>query len=284
MVTPSFEIVRPVVGDSPVLVEVPHAGMGLDATSAGWIEAPTCYLAREADLDVDRLFAGAPRLGATLVVAHVSRMVVDLNRGPDDYDGVTVLGGPDRNQPRGVIWRLTSDGRAVHRDRLPQDELERRLELHYRPYHQALRREIDAKRDQFGFAVMLCAHSMPTPRRIGPADGTAERPADLVPGTRGGTSAAPQWIDRVDRTCRDRGYRVTHDQPYRGGFATSHYGRPADDVHVVQLEIGRWLYMDETTFAPKPEGFAQVTRLADQLVADLVAQATARAQRPGGVT
>ncbi|MBW2456504.1 MAG: N-formylglutamate amidohydrolase [Deltaproteobacteria bacterium] len=263
MVTPSFEIVRPPSGDSPIVVEVPHAGMGLDAQSADWI---------------------SPRLGATLIVAQVSRMVVDLNRAADDYDGVTVRGGPERNQPRGVVWRLTSDGHAVQKDRLPQAELERRLDAYHRPYHEAVRHELDAKRDRFGFAVMLCAHSMPTPRALPRRGATPDPPTDLVPGTRGGSSAGYEWIELVDRCGRDQGYSVKHDDPYRGGFSTAHYGRPDEHFHVLQLEIARRLYMDEGTLAPDPTGFERVAALADLLVARLVEHGTARAQRRGGVT
>ncbi len=233
---------------------------------------------------MNELFAASPRLGATLIVAHASRMVVDLNRAADDYDGVTVLGGPERSQPRGVVWRLTSDGHPVQQDRLPQEELERRLDTYYRPYHEALRHELDAKRDRFGFAVMLCAHSMPTPRGTRQSSSPPHPWADLVPGTRDGSSAGAEWIELVDRCGRDQGYSVSHNAPYSGGFSTAHYGRPDEGVHVVQLEIARRLYMDEGTLAPDPRGFERVVTLADVLVARLVERGTARARRPGGVT
>jgi N-formylglutamate amidohydrolase len=40
---------------------------------------------------------------------------------------------------------------------------------------------------------------------------------------------------------------VAHDEPYKGGFTTQHYGRPRENVHVVQVELARRLYMNETT-------------------------------------
>jgi N-formylglutamate deformylase len=284
MVMPSFEIVEPEAGDSPIVVEVPHAGLEIDGESASWIAAPSHCRARDADLYVDELFAESPRHGATLVVARLSRYVVDLNRAEDDYDGTTVLGGPEQNRPRGVIWRLTSDGQRVHHERLTRAEAERRLEQYYRPYHAALTAVLERKRDRFGFAVLLCAHSMPTPRHRPRPDLTPGRMTDLVPGTCGGTSAAPHWIELVDSLSRAQGYQVQHDDPYRGGFSTVHYGRPADHFHAVQLDIARRLYMDETSLTRDPDGFPQVVAFANQLVTRLVEDGTTRVQRPGGVT
>src|SRR5690606_498800 len=125
------------------------------------------------------------------------RYVVDLNRADDDFDGAAVVGGPAKDRPRGVIWRLTSDGIPVLRDRMPQSEYQRRMAHFYYPYHEAVQRILLRKRARFGFAVMLCAHSMPTPRMrgLGSIGLVPGYDADLVPGTRGRSSAAASWID-----------------------------------------------------------------------------------------
>ena len=56
------------------------------------------------------------------------------------------------------------------------------------------------------------------------------------------------------------------------------YGRPAQGVHVLQLEINRALYMDEAALAPS-EGFARMQgcmmRLTERL--SLAAQQLAKA-------
>ena len=69
--------------------------------------------------------------------------------------------------------------------------------------------------------------------------------ADVVPGTRGRTTASKAVIDALDRVLRSEGVRVVHDDPYRGGHTTARLGDPANGVHVVQLELNRALYMDE---------------------------------------
>ena len=268
----SFEIVEPPSGQtSPVLVEVPHAGLWLDAEAATYMTVPARCMARDADLYVDELFADAPTLGATMLCTRLSRYIVDLNRAADDIDGSAVAGAPARDRPRGVIWRLTSDGLPVLREPLPRSEYLRRIRRFHEPYHRCLRETLERKREEFGFAVLLCAHSMPSPRPRG--RGITPRLADIVPGTRGRTSAGGPWIDLVERVGRQRGWRVQHDVPYRGGYATTHYGRPDDGIHAVQLEIARRLYMDEERLAKLPEGFSAVRDFAGELVATLVAEA-----------
>jgi N-formylglutamate amidohydrolase len=265
---PPFEVVEPAAGESPVVVEVPHAGVRLDAESLAWTIAPARSIARDADLYVDRLFEQAPGAGATLLVSRVSRYVVDLNRGETDVDGEAVEGGGRKPWPRGLVWRLTTEGDPILRAALPREELDRRIATVYRPYHDTLARLLARKRARFGYAVLLCAHSMPSRGRRGHSDPGSWR-ADIVPGSRGRTSAAGSVIDAVEREATAFGWSVRHDDPYRGGFSTAHYGKPEHGLHAVQVEIGRRLYMDEGSCRMDPQGFATVREFARSLVSRL---------------
>lgn len=268
MAPPPFLVLEPEV-DSPVLVEVPHAGTYVDPETARLLAAPARVVLQDADLLVDELYEGAPAVGATLLAAKHSRYVVDLNRAEGDIDGASVRGvrGPLRAS-RGVIWRLTGDGTSALVAPLERAELERRLASVYRPYHEALAALVARKVSRFGHAVVLAAHSMPS---VGASSrGPRAARADVVPGTRGRTSASGHYIDVVDAHARRAGLTVAHDDPYRGGFTTQHYGRPAHHVHVVQVELARRLYMDERTLEPTA-GFDATRRFCRELVAALVA-------------
>ncbi len=240
--------------ETPVVVEVPHAGLGATAEELNTLVAPAGSLARDADLYVDELYADAPSLGATLIYSTVSRYICDLNRAPQDIDALAVVGGRAPAAPHGLVWRSTTDGAPALSRPLSAPELEGRLEAIYRPYHDALGRLLERKRSRFGFVILLCGHSMPSRGRPD-ALGRATERADVVPGSRGGTSAHQIVIDLADQEAKRRGYSVSHDDPYRGGFSTAHYGRPALGVHALQIELARRLYMDEQTLARKPNDF-----------------------------
>jgi N-formylglutamate amidohydrolase len=267
-----FEVVEPPAGESPVVVEVPHAGLWIDPEALAYTVAPARSIARDADLYMDEICRDAPAAGATLLVARMSRLVVDLNRAEVDCDGDAVEGGSRAPFPRGLIWRLTTDGDPVIGGPLPRVELTRRLTGIYRPYHRALAALLERKRARFGFAVLLCAHSRPSQPRPPPPPGEPAPPfyrADLVPGSRGRTSAAAPVIDRVDALGRSLGWSVRHDDPYRGGFSTGFYGRPTKGVHAVQIEIARRLYMDEATHRIDPHGLRGVREFVRNLAARL---------------
>jgi len=253
---------------TPVVVEVPHAGLDVDALALGTLAAPARSLAQDADLYVDELYADAPDEGAALLVSHVSRYVCDLNRAETDVDSQAVEGGRARSAPHGVIWRATTENRPALVAPLTRAEYERRMSSIYRPYHAALTRLIGERVSRFGYAILLCAHSMPSQGRDGHSDPGVQR-ADVVPGSRGRTTAAASIIELPEELARQRGWSVAHDEPYRGGFSTSHYGRPNAGMHALQVELSRRLYMDEQTLAKKTNHFNEVRGFCRDLVARL---------------
>lgn len=266
----AFELTVPERGPTAVLVEVPHGSIALPPALQAEITAPAECLWRDADLHVDRLYQRAPTRGATLLAAKYSRYVVDLNRAPNDVDAKTVPDHPSprAHQPRGVVWRITTDGRPAISAPLTYAALGERLARFHAPYHAALEAQLERLRMRFGFAVLVAGHSMPSVGRAGHSD-TGSRRADVVPGTRGRSTADPRVIDLVDSHFRAAGLSVSHDDPYQGGYTTQHYGRPRERWHAVQIELNRAIYMNEETGELRERDAARVRTLLDELVEKL---------------
>lgn len=255
----TFELVRPDASkETPVIVEVPHAGLAVPTDVRAQLVVGDGAILRDSDLHVDRLFCRAPERGATLLTSTVSRYVVDLNRAPDDVDRQTVRDhpAPRPTQSRGVVWRTTTDGQPALSEPITYAELERRIARYHAPYHAALAAEIDRKKARFGHVVVVAGHSMPSAGKGGQG-----RRADIVPGSRGRTSAADGIIDLVERHFARAGLSVKHDDPYRGGWSTQRYGHPESGVHAIQIEINRALYADEATGEALPAGVARIESL-----------------------
>jgi N-formylglutamate amidohydrolase len=274
-----FDVVEPAdaASETPVVVEIPHAGLAVPSPYLETLAAPARALARDADLLVDALYADAPAEGATLLVARASRYVIDLNRSEADVDADVVEGA--RAAPKllhGLVWKTTSDGEAALTRRLSGAELEERLDALHRPYHLALARLLERKRARFGLAVLLAAHSMPSVARHARPGAESGR-ADVVPGTRGRTTAAACFIDAVEEHARAHSLSVRHDDPYAGGYATQQYGRPHEAVHAVQVELARRLYLDESALRPLSGRFDEARAWCRALVARLGALALAQA-------
>jgi N-formylglutamate deformylase len=249
----------------PVVVSVPHAGV--DTTGFQQSLASNLDVRCDADLFVDELYlAAAP---ATLVRARLSRFVCDLNRHPDDVSVRAVPGHPSpRNvDGRGFLWEVTTTGARALARPLSNDEWEARRQVHA-AYHEAVAGALARARQRFGFAILVDGHSMPSVGRHGHTDTGRER-ADIVPGDRLGTSCAPSLSRLVGDHFRQQGLRVAFNDPYRGGFITTHHGRPAEQIHAIQIEMRRDLYMDEARFERRPEGMTRLSQAIGALLRKL---------------
>lgn len=256
---------------SPLVVSVPHAGIEVPASDSPLLRAVGPELLRDADAFVDRLFARAPALGAPLLVARVSRYVLDVNRAPDDVDHEVCpeLERPARASARGLVWRTSTEGAPLLNRPLTLGELTSRIERLHAPYHAALAALLEERRRRFGFAVLLDAHSMPSTGRPGHVD-PGERRADIVPGDVRGSSCAPSLSRLVAQHFGDARYLVKPNDPYMGGFITRAHGRPARGVHAIQLELNRDLYLDEDTVRWDDAKAGSLISMIDSLLVALV--------------
>ncbi|MHA6288799.1 N-formylglutamate amidohydrolase [Maricaulis sp. CAU 1757] len=245
---PAVVEVVPRPGDiaCPVIVCSPHSGRDYDLVDVPETCLTRDQLRRSEDAYVDALIEAAPEFGASRITAHFPRVFVDVNRGPWELDPEMFSDRlPDYVDTAsrraasglGVIPRIGVEGRPLYRRRLRFAEASARLEQCYQPYHAALAARIEAVRRRFGLALVVDMHSMPS---------HSAQQADFVLGDRFGTSCAPVVSDRIEAGLAGAGRLVVRNRPYAGGYTTEHYGRPETGVHVVQIEINRGLYLDET--------------------------------------
>src|ERR1700726_4880093 len=270
---PPFEAVEPAHCRGPVLFNSPHSGRIYPRAFLLTSRLDLATLRRSEDSFVDDLIAGIAARGHPIMKAHFPRCYVDVNREPYELDprmfdgrlpsfantrSMRVAGG------LGTVARVVGDAQEIYDQRIPVDDALRRIEALYKPYHRALRRLVTRIHRDFGAAVLVDCHSMPS--TAGPKD---ERPrADIVIGDRYGTSCVGVVADTIEAILRERGYTVSRNKPYAGGFITEHYGNPTAGLHSVQLEINRGLYMDERRFV-RSEAFSTVAHdmeaMADRL-------------------
>jgi N-formylglutamate amidohydrolase len=92
---------------------------------------------------------------------------------------------------------------------------------------------------------------------------------DFVLGDRFGTSCNGELTRLAANQLKALGHAVTLNKPYAGGYITEHYGRPHKSQHVLQIEINRALYMDETSFE-KSGGFERLRDDLEAMVAALI--------------
>ena len=255
-----FTLMQPQVGrHSSVIVTSPHSGRAYPLRFLEQSALGLDALRQVEDAGMDRLLTFQP-LPCALLMANFPRSFVDLNRNADEIDAAMFeppAGAPSQSresQSRYVRWGLgvipkkVSAQQDIYASPLPLEELRYRIAHYYNPFHFALNGLVDDSK-KHGQALLIDCHSMPS--GIAGSSGTAgpsrlpSKAADIVIGSRHGTSANPAIIAEAFAYFEHEGLKVALDTPFAGGYITSHYGRPADGVSALQIEISRGLYLDE---------------------------------------
>lgn len=265
-----IQIIRPDRWKSGVIFASPHSGRDYPEWFQRETRLPMKILRSSEDAFVDHLIKDAPAAGAVSLTTRVPRCIVDLNRGSDEIDPVLVRDVPRHplNQRTlaglGVIPRVVSKGRAIHDSPMSREEAERRINAYWRPYHQALTALIGEARARFGQAILIDMHSMPHDALTH----LQGRRPDMVLGNRHGLSASARISNAVCDAIAAEGWTIRRNSPFSGAYICTAYGRPGKNIHVVQLEIDRSLYMDEVNIAPRPD-FDQFAMRMSRVVSGL---------------
>jgi N-formylglutamate deformylase len=224
-------------GSAPLLVSMPHVGTYIPPELAARMTEAALQVA-DTDWHVDRLYDFLGGFDASVLRPTHSRYVADLNRPPDDTDlypgqDTTAL-VPIDTFAREPIYR---PGQTPH-----EREVAERIDRYWRPYHDALRGELERIRAAHGYALLWDAHSIASelPRFF------SGRLPDLNFGTAAGASCAPAIEAAVFAEARRAaGYSAVLNGRFKGGYITRAYGRPASRVHALQLELSQRTYMNE---------------------------------------
>jgi len=254
-----MQLITHLPGSSALVLDSPHSGVVYPPDFLYTCE--TSILRKAEDTHVEKLYDFAPGLGAHWVEAQFPRSYLDANRNTTELD-VSLLDEPwpypVETDPavlskvrlgKGLIWRTTDDGVPIYERTLSVDEVIRRIEHCWNPYHAAVAGAIDAAHASHGYSIHINCHSMPAIASSHATNFPGEKHADFVVGDRDGSTASPALSRLVCAHLRALGYSVAYNHPYKGVELVRRYSDPAAQRHSIQLEINRKLYMNEETLA-----------------------------------
>ncbi len=232
-----FRIELPRTTEVPIIVSSPHSGTAFPDN----IPVKDVFKKRPDDTDwfIDQLYDFTPDLGITLISAVYNRWVIDLNRDPSNIplysDGRVITG---------LTPVTTFNGEELYEDQHEpeEDEIRLRLDNYYRPYHDQLSNLIQQKLNKFGVVVLFDAHSI---RKFVPGIRPEPFP-DLILGDDDGKTAAPRFVNATMKCLAESDYVSAHNNPFKGGYITRHYGNPENNIHALQLEMAKLNYMDDS--------------------------------------
>ncbi|MDF7657433.1 N-formylglutamate deformylase [Erwiniaceae bacterium L1_54_6] len=245
-------------GTLPLLVSIPHAGTQLTPE----VDAGLSDAARglpDTDWHIPLLYDFVRDLGASVLIGHYSRFVIDLNRPADNQPLYTTA-------TTGLYPETLFDGTPTFATGKTPTAEQRQgyLDHIWHPYHQQLQQELARLQAQHGYALLFDAHSIASviPRLF---DGPLP---DLNIGTNEGASCTPAVTAAIQAVCEAQDdYSWVINGRFKGGYITRAYGQPQQGVQAVQLELAQINYMDETPpFAWQQARAAQLQQVLKPLI------------------
>ncbi len=222
--------VEVVHGSGPIVLGMPHTGVDVPDNIRNSLNATGRRLT-DTDWNIHQLYEGLLD-GATTVRATFHRYVIDANRDPS---GESLYPGQNTT---GLCPTTDFDGKPLYRNGMGPDEeeIERRLNAFHRPYHSALKAELERVHAKHGVAILYDCHSI---RSHIPFlfEGTLP---DFNIGTNKATTCDIE-IERLVAACCSSAYGYTSvvNGRFKGGWTTRHYGKPETGVHAIQMELSQ---------------------------------------------
>lgn len=250
-------------GEAPLLISIPHLGTQIPDDLRDRYTDVALTVA-DTDWHLDRLYAFARELGATMLGARMSRYVIDLNRPSNDeslYPGQTTTG---------LCPTETFRGEPVYRAGCGPDAAEkaRRVQTYWQPYHDTLTAELARLRERHANVLLWEAHSIAS---VLPRLFEGKLP-DLNLGTQDGRTAVTAVQQAAIDAASESGFTWVANGRFKGGFITRQFGAPQQGIHAVQLEMCQSTYMyEDAPFDYAPERAAQVQPILRKMVGGALA-------------
>lgn len=270
-----FRRLGPAIPGAPILISVPHAGRDYPPDYALLARLPIDRVRPLEDRHADLLVETAVERGHAALVATIPRVWIDLNRSEREFDpGLIAWDGKTSPLPSakvrgglGIVPRRVIRGGDIWRGALSAHAFEARLAHIHRPWHASIEETLEEMAGRFGGAVLIDLHSMPP---IPPAHGMTTPPRVVV-GDLFGRSARGRIAQAALGFAQDQGFAAALNTPYAGGHTLERHGKPDRNIHALQIEIDRGLYLDSRLDQPGP-GLRQVQGFIAALAAFLAAE------------
>jgi N-formylglutamate deformylase len=223
--------------ETKMILHIPHASRSVPedvrdqiVLSDGDLDAELTLIT---DAFTDELFF-LPE--ATTVRFPISRLVVDVERFPDDADE------PMSRVGMGMIYTRTAHGNRLRRT-LRSHETGHLVAQYYEPHHRRLLAAVQDELAQQNRALIVDCHSFPSHPLPCDEDQSFPRPEVCIGTDSFHTPAA--LIQVTAHSFREMGYSMGIDRPYAGSMVPMAFYKQDRRVASIMIEVNRALYMDE---------------------------------------
>ncbi|MCR4334904.1 MAG: N-formylglutamate amidohydrolase [archaeon] len=220
-----------------ILITIPHGSVVIpEEFNHEFILAPE-HMNLHLDYGTEKIFELE---NFDVLKATVSRFVVDLNREREDLQ-----------EGQGVIITETWSGEKVLKHKLTPKTIENRLVKYYDSFYKKLDSYLIEKKKPL---FVLDGHSMDSKGSLVSGDAGKERPEICFATGRGSGTVPENLLNIFEEEFQNAGYHAERNNPYSGARAKIiHYTTQKPNIHALELEVNKAVYMNEKTFELKKE-------------------------------
>jgi N-formylglutamate deformylase len=218
-------------------------------------------LLKMTDRFTDELFKFDDQRVSSLVFP-VSRLIVDVERFPDDNDE------PMAAQGMGVVYSKTHDAKPLRNERIMPHVLENLISKYYHPHHLALENLVENALNQFEKVIVIDCHSFPSHPLACDLDQSLDRPEICI-----GTDdfhTPTKLVNFVKSYWELQGFSIDINRPYAGTLVPLKFYKKDNRVTSMMVEIRRNLYMDEEK-GHKNKNFENLQSCCSNLISQILA-------------
>lgn len=234
--SPLFDYHAPLGPEFRGILSIPHSGETIPKEFIPYLSGDERAYKEDVDFKVNELvdIPSLQKAGIAVLVAHVHRICVDLNRAEDNCV---------------LFWKDNTQGKKLVTMDPTMEVTQKFIESYYRPYYEILKSALqDLEKKKKSPVSMIDLHSMPSAptayhMKQNPNQET-HRP-DFCISDRKGLTCEPHFINFFKDSLEGKGFEAYLNNPYVGGYITEYVNKFR--TNNIQIEIKRGSYMDEST-------------------------------------
>ncbi len=233
---PLFDYYAPLSKEFIGILSIPHSGEVIPKEFEVYLSGQNSDYKEDVDYKVNELvdIESLQKAGIGVLVAHVHRICVDLNRAENNCV---------------LFWKENTKGKKIVLKDPSIDEVNKFIQSYHRPYFEVLKSAIkELERLQNGPVSMIDLHSMPskpTEYHLKQNPNQKSTRENFCLSDRKGKTCDKKFIDFFENSLNNAGFSVAINDPYVGGYVTEFVD--TFRTNNIQIEINRSIYMDEIT-------------------------------------
>ena len=238
---------------TPLIISIPHAGSYYPNEFLRYKSIDIKKLKKMEDYKTDTFVSKVDLNLTDIFTAKCSRAVVDLNRSRRSLDNsmfnskVEIISNEEMLLIKSGLGVLPSKcySEKIFKSKLPNLYISKMLERFYDPFHNKLTERINYLKSKFGIVYLIDIHSTPA------LSNNKKKFPDIIIGDNFGKSSQEHFKNYLIEHFKNLDLSLSINYPYSGGYITRNYGKKDKNINVIQIEISKNYYMNETTFKLK---------------------------------